>query len=316
MSYSNSIVSPRRQSNITNNNNSIQGNLWKTLMDKTSNEKLQRSENNYSARRTVENFLSGRTLNPTQFNQQANVLLVKDEAKREKMLKKCEANGDVVTSEGGITGCSRRLDPQHNKTNFKMKYNKEDLRQYLSQECTPSRRHGRDRSNQSHMRDMCLPAESSALYLGGSHIRCLLTDKSAMGFDGNQSTRMKNENDFKSNISCLSPDKSLTARTPNESSLSQVKQLRHLLTSFDNSSSLKSRKKKVQVPYESRQITNRVINKENGGSSGMIQTSNSNMESRMIIAGVKSIGRQIERSRSARPRQINNAFQSQITALS
>lgn len=38
--------------------------VWQKLIDKTSTEKVERSDKNYCGRRSTESFLSARTLNP------------------------------------------------------------------------------------------------------------------------------------------------------------------------------------------------------------------------------------------------------------
>ena len=54
-------------------------------------------------------------------------MLVTEENKREKIMSRCELSQDIVPP-GGITGCSRKQNPDHNKTHFKYQYNRDELK--------------------------------------------------------------------------------------------------------------------------------------------------------------------------------------------
>jgi hypothetical protein len=73
-----------------------------------------------------------------------------------------------------ITGCSKKLNPKHNKSNIKYTYNKEDI---ASSNNTPLRKLMRERSNNSHFSDAIVPNENAVTYLGSSTMRCVLVDK-------------------------------------------------------------------------------------------------------------------------------------------
>lgn len=51
-------------------------------MNKTCENTIQRTRSNSSSRRTVENFLSFRTVNPSALNPISELLLIRDEGER------------------------------------------------------------------------------------------------------------------------------------------------------------------------------------------------------------------------------------------
>ena len=83
-------------------------------------------------------------------------------------MKRSESN-----SEMDITGCCRRLNPKHNKSNFKYKYEDEEINNDNKTKSTKKR----DMSNNSHLRESLVPNEMSTTYLGSSNINTLLCDK-------------------------------------------------------------------------------------------------------------------------------------------
>lgn len=87
-----------------------------------------------------------------------------DEAKKSRAMKRSESNNEVANE---ITGCSKKLNETHNKTNFKYTYEREELSQYLSQNATPNNRvYARERSY-SNLKGGMIVNESASTYLGG-----------------------------------------------------------------------------------------------------------------------------------------------------
>eukprot|EP00350_Pseudokeronopsis_sp_OXSARD2_P006448 CAMPEP_0170557658 /NCGR_PEP_ID=MMETSP0211-20121228/28924_1 /TAXON_ID=311385 /ORGANISM="Pseudokeronopsis sp., Strain OXSARD2" /LENGTH=110 /DNA_ID=CAMNT_0010868871 /DNA_START=348 /DNA_END=680 /DNA_ORIENTATION=+ len=89
----------------------LQTNVWKSFLDKTSDCKFKRTDNNYSSKRTLEEFLSSRTINPTKFSSQAQLMMMKSEKELRKAEHSINSKGDV---EEELTGCKRAV-PKYRK---------------------------------------------------------------------------------------------------------------------------------------------------------------------------------------------------------
>lgn len=103
---------------------------WKELIEKTSDCKVPKNEATYSERRTVEDFLSARTLNPLKFTEHANLLLIQDKSKFEKKMNQISQNtsSQFDTTASSITGCSKKVSEKVHKHQFKIAYNNDELR--------------------------------------------------------------------------------------------------------------------------------------------------------------------------------------------
>lgn len=73
-----------------------------------------------------------------------------------------------------ITGCTKKINPEHNASHFKYGYNNEELSKYLS--TNSMKKISRERSN-DHFKESMVPSDSTASYLGSPNINCLLSDK-------------------------------------------------------------------------------------------------------------------------------------------
>ncbi|CDW85696.1 UNKNOWN [Stylonychia lemnae] len=278
-------------------------NSWKKFIDKTSDCKVVKNDTNYCERRTVESFLSGRTINPSQYASQANMLLISDSVKREQ-------NMQMNESELGknITGCRKKQNEKVNLHQFKVVYSKDELKKDIEQ-----RRDKLNYTNIGHFTDGLKLNESSSTYIGSSKVGCYLQDKTNHQHEEKQINLVinqflfspirnkKNQMDYMSSISCLSPEKA--RRDP----------------SFDNNKS--TGKAKVQLALKN--TINQAVNENFLPKSFNTQTSrkggmNNNSQNQSGIFNTINAGAERNLSPIGRiiPQGFRDMFQSQITKLS
>eukprot|EP00347_Sterkiella_histriomuscorum_P002936 403366222 len=183
-----------------------QTHAWKDLMDKTSDCKVQKSDANYSERRTVEQFLSGRTLNPMKYSQHANLLLIAEHKKQDKKMNQLSSQktSNKTQDVDGITGCRRKSNERVHKHQFKMGYTYEELNKMSQGQSQTG-----NLTNQSHFNDGLKLNDSQPIILGCGTQQILLQDKTNISSQPNPGRQTKNQLDFCSSIECLKPQQTL-----------------------------------------------------------------------------------------------------------
>ncbi|CDW80440.1 UNKNOWN [Stylonychia lemnae] len=195
------------------------GNLWNRLMEKTSSNSITRSSKNYCHQRSMEQYISVRTINPDRLDPKANILLIRNEREREKSLSKCETNpGALINQQVNITGQTKKINGNpKNSTEFKFTYSKNELSKYLSTNAV--KKNDRDIKNISQLNNGLVPDDSGPMLIGSSNVSGNL-DKSQMGSRG-RSSQAKMQMDYQGQIDwILTPQKLASRSRENSRSLS------------------------------------------------------------------------------------------------
>eukprot|EP00347_Sterkiella_histriomuscorum_P011482 403372285 len=217
-------------------------NLWQQLMDKTQENQIQKTRTNSSQRRTVENYLTGRTLNPSAFAPQADLLLVRDESLRSRKQKAAHENPNLLINERvHISGCQKKLFKNHQKQisqtdhithDTSKKFSKQELSKFLTQNI--GKRNNQEMSQMnSQLESGLIPNENQPVILGSSgqaqmhHEKCL--NKLA---NRRQSAQTKNQHNYLTQIACLTPAHEQRNETNYDRSSSRLQ--RHLVSSLDS----------------------------------------------------------------------------------